>query len=128
MSRELVETGREFESKIAHSAGVVAEGRFLFTSGITSRDDVGNVVGAGDMAAQVGQVFANLENVHAQVGADFSRVVKFTIYVTDIDGYRDARASAPPFMTGAPASTLIEVSRLASPDLLVEVEAIVALD
>jgi enamine deaminase RidA (YjgF/YER057c/UK114 family) len=128
MSRELVETGREFESKIAHSAGVVAEGRFLFTSGITSRDDVGNVVGAGDMAAQVGQVFANLENVLAQVGADFSRVVKFTIYVTDIDGYRDARASAPPFMTGAPASTLIEVSRLASPDLLVEVEAIVALD
>ena len=80
------------------------------------------------MAAQVGQVFANLENVLAQVGADFSRVVKFTIYVTDIDGYRDARASAPPFMTGAPASTLIEVSRLASPDLLVEVEAIVALD
>ena len=45
MSRELVNTGREFESKIAHSAGVVAEGRFLFTSGITSRDDVGDIVG-----------------------------------------------------------------------------------
>lgn len=128
MSRELVNTGREFESKIAHGAGVVAEGRFLFTSGITSRDDAGDIVGAGDMAAQVGQVFANLEDVPRHAGTDFSRVVKFTIYVTDIEGYRDARAGAPPFMTGAPASTLIEVSRLASPELLVQVEAIVALD
>ncbi len=128
MSRELVETGREFESKIAHSAGVVAEGRFLFTSGITSRDDVGDIVGVGDMAAQTKQVFANLASVLAQVGADFSRVIKFTIYVTDIDGYRDALSGDRPFMAGAPASTLIEVSRLASPDLLVEVEAIVALD
>ncbi len=128
MSRELVETGREFESTIAHSAGVVAAGRFLFTSGITSRDDAGNVVGVGDMAAQVEQVFTNLADVLGQVGADFSQVVKFTIYVTDIDGYRDALAGDRPFMAGAPASTLIEVSRLADPDLLVEVEAIVALD
>ena len=65
MSRELVETGREYESKIAHSAGVVAEGRFLFTSGLTSRDDAGTVVGVGDMAAQVRQVFANLAAVLA---------------------------------------------------------------
>ena len=69
MSRKLVETGREFESKIAHSAGVVAEGRFLFTSGITSRDDIGNIVGVGDMGAQIKQVFANLADVLAQVSA-----------------------------------------------------------
>ncbi len=62
------------------------------------------------------------------VGADFSKVVKFTIYVTDIDGYRAALAGERAFMTGAPASTLVEVSRLASPELLVEAEAIVALD
>ena len=128
MGRELVETGREFESKIAHSAGVVAEGRFLFTSGITSRDDVGNIVGVGDMTAQTKQVFANLANVLAQVGTDFARVIKFTIYVTDIDAYRDALSGDRTFMAGAPASTLIEISRLASPDPLVEVEAIVALD
>ena len=128
MSRKLVETGRKFESKIAHSAGVVAEGRFLFTSGITSRDDAGNIVGAGDMAAQIKQVFANLADVLAQVGANFLHVIKFTIYVTDIDTYRNTLSSDHTFMDGAPASTLIEVSRLANPDLLVEVEAIVALD
>ena len=128
MSRELVETGRAFEKKIAHSAGVVAEGRFLFTSGLTSRDDVGNIVGVGDMAAQTKRVFANLADVLAVAGADFSKVVKFTIYVTDIDGYRDALSGDRSFMIGAPASTLIEVSRLASPELLIEVEAIVALD
>ncbi len=128
MSREPVNTGRAYESKIAHSAGIVAEGRFLFTSGITSRDDAGDIVGVGAMAAQVGQVFANLEDVLRRVGADFSRVVKFTIYVTDIELYRDALGDAPAFMTGAPASTLIEISRLASPELMVEAEAIVALD
>ncbi len=128
MSRELVETGREYETKIAHSAGIIAEGRFLFTSGLTSRDDVGNVVGVGDMAAQIRQVFANLEDVLRHAGADFSKVVKFTIYVTDIDGYRAALAGERAFMTGAPASTLVEVSRLAIPELLVEAEAIVALD
>jgi len=128
MSRKLVETGREFESKIAHSAGVVAEGRFLFTSGITSRDDVGDIVGVGDMAAQIKQVFANLADVLAQVGANFLHVIKFTIYVTDIDTYRNTLSSDHTFMDGAPASTLLEVSRLANPDLLVEVEAIVALD
>ena len=128
MSRHLVETGREFERKIAHSAGVIAEGRFLFTSGLTSRDDVGNVVGAGDMAAQIKQVFANLEDVMRHAGADFSKVVKFTIYVTDIDLYREALAGDRSFMTGAPASTLVEVSRLANPELMVEAEAIVALD
>ena len=128
MSRELVETGRAYESKIAHSAGVIAEGRFLFTSGLTSRDDAGNVVGVGDMAAQIRQVFANLEDVLRHAGADFSQAVKFTIYVTDIDGYRAALAGERAFMTGAPASTLVEVSRLASPELLVEAEAIVALD
>ena len=98
------------------------------TSGLTSRDDAGDIVGVGDMAAQIEQVFGNLADVLGQVGADFSKVVKFTIYVTDIDGYRDALAGDRSFMTGAPASTLVEVARLASPDLLVEAEAIVALD
>jgi 2-iminobutanoate/2-iminopropanoate deaminase len=128
VSRELVETGREYERKIPHSAGVIAAGRFLFTSGLTARDDAGNVVGAGDMGAQTRQVFDNLEAVLARAGADFSNTVKFTIYVTDIDAYRDALPAERPFMVGAPAATLVEVSRLASPELMVEVEAIVALD
>ena len=128
MTRELVSTGREYENKIAHSAGVVASGRFLFTSGLTARDDAGNIVGVGDIGAQTRQVFANVADVLRAAGADFSRVVKFTIYVTDIDGYRAALAGDRSFMEGSPASTLVEVSRLADPELLVEAEAIVALD
>ena len=128
MDRELVSTGREYENKIAHSAGVVASGRFLFTSGLTSRDDAGNVVGRGDMAAQVKQVYANVEAVLRQVGADYAQVIKFTIFVTDIDAYIKVLAGERPYMSGKPASTLIEVSRLADRDLMVEVEAVVALD
>lgn len=128
MSRELVSTGRKYETGIAHSAGVVASGRLLFTSGLTSRNDAGDIVGVGDMAAQIRQVYSNVLDVLRQVGADFSNVVKFTIFVTDIDLYREALAGDRTHMAGSPASSLIEVSRLADPDLMVEVEAVVALD
>ena len=128
MAREKIATGRPYEQRILHGAGIVASGRFLFTSGVTARNAEGEVVGAGDMQAQVRQVFANLAQVLEAAGAELSRVVKYTIYVTDIPAYQAARAAWAPGMVDRPASTLIEVRRLAHPDMLVEIEAVVALD
>lgn len=128
MSRDTVSTGKSYETRNPHSAGVVAAGRFLFTSGLTARAADGDIVGVGDMAAQIDRVLANLADVLRQAGADWSRVVKFTIFVTDIDAYREALAGRRDHMAGAPAATLVEVSRLADPALMVEIEAIVALD
>lgn len=120
-------TGKPGEARNAHSAGVIASGSFLFTSGLTPRDADGKVVGVGDMAAQIAQTFANVADVLAAAGTDMSRVIRFTIFVTDIDAYRAARVDLPAetaAMAAAPASTLIEVSRLADPDIMVEIEAI----
>ncbi len=128
MAREKIATGRPFEQRVLHGAGIVASGRFLFTSGVTARNPEGEVVAAGDMQGQVRQVFANLALVLAAAGADISRVVKYTIYVTDMQAYQAARAAWAPGMVDHPASTLVEVRRLAHPDMMVEVEAIVALE
>ena len=128
MTRRNISTGKASEAKNAHSAGVVASGDFLFTSGITPRDDAGNLVGVGDMAAQIDRTLANLEDVLRAAGTGFADVVKLTVFVTNIDAYRDARTASgaciDAAMSAAPASTLVEVSRLADPDMMVEIEAV----
>jgi len=123
-----IETGRPYESKVRHGAGSVAVGRVLHSSGLTARDREGNIVGKGDMAAQIRQAFANVGDVLHAAGTDFPKVAKYTIYVTDIDAYLRVAENAAPFTAHRQASTLIQVARLAHPDLLIEVEAIAALD
>lgn len=131
MSRRTVATGKPAEARNAHSAGVVVSGSFLFTAGLTPRDADGRVVGAGDMAAQIVQTFSNVADVLAAAGTDYSRLVKLTIFVTDIDTYMAARkglAAADAAMAAEPAATLVEVSRLADPAIMVEIEAVAEID
>jgi 2-iminobutanoate/2-iminopropanoate deaminase len=129
MGLRRIETGRGYERKVRHGAGTLAEGRVFYTSGMTSRDAEGNVVGKGDMAAQVAQAFGNIGDALRAAGTDFEHVVKYTIYVTDIDAYRAAAATvAAPYTAHRQSSTLVQVARLAHPDFLVEVEAIAVLD
>ena len=134
MTIERVTTGKALEKTMLHGPGVIASGRTLHTSGIVARDDDGNVVGIGDMKAQIEQVWRNLADVieaagaTGATGADFSRVIKFTIYVSDMDEYLRVRDVSIPYYVDKPAATLVEVSRLASPEMLVEIEAVVALD
>lgn len=122
-----IETGRAYEQKVRHGAGTVVRGDVLYTSGLTSRDRDGNIVGKGDMAAQIAQAFANMGDALRAAGTDFPRVVKYTIYVTDIDAYLAAAEHAAPFTAHRQSSTLIQVARLAHPDLMIEVEAVAAL-
>ena len=128
MARDTISAGKPYEKTQPHGPGVVVSGRLLYTSGIVSRDADGNTVGKGDMAAQVAQVFRNLEDVLRAAGTDFTRVVKFTIYTTDMEAYLPLRPLVNRYVLDKPASTLVEVSRLASPDMMVEVELVVALD
>ena len=131
MTRRNVSTGKPSEAANAHSAGVLASGEFLFTSGITPRDDDGNVVGTGDMTAQIRRTLANLSDVLAAGGVGFGDVVKFTVFVTDIEAYmaarRDGDTGLSAAMVSAPALTLVEVSRLAHRDMMVEIEAVAKL-
>jgi len=103
---------------------VVRFDRLLFIAGQVSTDGDGNVIGAGDMRAQVRQVHENLKAVLASQGADFGDVTKITIYTTDIDAFRESADIRSEYWSeGAPASTLVQIDRLARPVFLVEIEA-----
>jgi reactive intermediate/imine deaminase len=99
--------------------------KLLFIAGQVAVDGGGNVVGEGDMAAQVRQVYRNLQTVLASAGADFSDVVKITIFTTDVDSFRESIAvHREHFGEQPPTSTLVQIERLARPVFLVEIEAI----
>ena len=103
---------------------VVRHENLLFIAGQVSTDGDGNVIGEGDMRAQVRQVHENLKAVLASQGADFGNVTKITIYTTDIDAYIETGDVRREYWTeGAPASTLVQIERLARPVFLVEIEA-----
>jgi reactive intermediate/imine deaminase len=100
-------------------------GRTIYLAGQVALDAKGQLVGPGDLAAQTRQVFANLETALKAAGASFNDVVKTNYYLRDasqVQVIRDVRAKY--FTKDLPASTLVEVSRLANPDVLIEIEVI----
>ena len=97
----------------------------LFVSGCVPVDEGGDLVGADDVEAQARQVFVNIGRVLGAAGAAFKDVVKVTVYLLDVDD----RARINPvrqevFGDARPASTLVEVSRLAVPGALLEIDAV----
>ena len=103
----------------------VTGGELLFISGLLARNAAGDIIGAGDMAAQIRQVGENLRTCLQAAGATLADLVKTTTYVTDIDAFfRHADARMAYFGPGLPASTTVEVRRLSDPAFLIEVEAV----
>jgi 2-iminobutanoate/2-iminopropanoate deaminase len=120
--RELMVEG--LAPPISHYADAVAAGDSLYVSGIVPIDAEGNVVGE-DVVAQTRQVFANMRLVLAAAGAQPSDVVKVTVYLLDVDDRPLINPVREEFFGDTrPASTLVEVSRLAVPGARVEIEAI----
>jgi reactive intermediate/imine deaminase len=103
----------------------VRAGGLLLISGQVPLDEAGEVVGA-DLESQARQAFRNLGAVLAAAGVTFDAVVKLSYFVTDIGQVAAVRAVRDEFINTAnpPASTLVEVSRLFLPGLLIEIEAI----
>ena len=113
---------------ISHYTDAVVAGDTLYVSGIVPVDADGNVVGE-DVAAQAREVFAIMERVLAAAGATAADVAKVTVYLLDIDHRPLINPVRQEFFgTARPASTLVEVSRLAVPGALLEIEAIAHLD
>ncbi len=97
----------------------------MFIAGQVAVDGDGNIVGEGDMSAQVRQVLENLQTVLASQGADFSNVVKVNIFTTNIDSFLESSAVRREYFGDhPPTSTLVQIERLARPVFLVEIEAI----
>jgi 2-iminobutanoate/2-iminopropanoate deaminase len=102
----------------------VEGGRHIHISGQLSRDSSGNVVGVGDMAAQIEQVGKNVLACLVEAGARLTDLVRTTTYTTDIDEFfKHVDVRMKYFGPGMPTSTTVEVRRLSHPDFLVEVEA-----
>ena len=113
-----------------YSYAVKKTGTPLFISGQVALDGQGKVVGEGDAAVQVEQVFQNLRTVVEAAGGSMDDIVKLNIYVTDA-AYRPAIAAARQrhFKEGQyPASTYVVITALAVPQLLVEVEAVAMIE
>ena len=102
-------------------------GGFVYTAGQVAQDIEGNIVGRGDIEAQAVQVFDNLKAVLSSAGASLDDVVKLTTYTTSV-AYRAkiAEVRARYFKTYFPPNTFIVVAGLATPDYLLEIEAVAA--
>ena len=111
-----------------YTDAVQVEGPLVFVSGIVPVDRNGRLVGGDDVVEQARQVFANMGEVLAAAGTTFADVVKVTVFLTDVEDrprINDVRASV--FGPTRPASTLVEVARLAVPGAKIEVEAVAAI-
>jgi 2-iminobutanoate/2-iminopropanoate deaminase len=121
---------RKLAGKPLYSSVVVASGKaMVFVAGTVSRNQKGEIVGTGDMKAQILQVAENLRISLAAAGATFKDLVQTNTYVTDIDEFfkhPDARAVI--FSESYPTSTTVEVRRLSQPELMVEIEVTAMVD
>ena len=109
------------------SQGVaVPAGRMIFASGQVAREVDGQLVGRGDIRAQTRKTLQNLQAVLAEAGATMDDVVKVTVFVTNLSEHFAAihEIRAEFFAAPYPASTLVEVSQLVDPEMLIEIEAI----
>ncbi|HKA62344.1 MAG TPA: RidA family protein [Methylomirabilota bacterium] len=114
---------------VLYSHVVVVEGKkTIFVSGQLARGSSGDVVGAGDMRAQIRQVGENIKAALAAAGATLADIVKTNTYVTDIEEFFKHVDVRMEYFGALPTSTTVEVRKLAHPDLLVEVEAIAVVD
>jgi reactive intermediate/imine deaminase len=115
----------ELGEPLSHYAHAVRFGDLLFVSGCAPTDASGQLVGGDDVLAQTRQVLANLGTVLAAAGLAPADVLKVTVYLTDIDDRPRINPLRQAFFgQHRPASTLVEVSRLAIPGMQVEIEAI----
>jgi 2-iminobutanoate/2-iminopropanoate deaminase len=113
---------------ISHYTPVVRAGRMVFISGMEPKDEKGNTVGKDDVAAQARQVHENIKRCLTAAGATFADVCKVTVFLRNISDRPKINAVRKEYFGDArPASTLVEISRLASDDFLVEIEAIALL-
>ena len=100
-------------------------GDLIFLSGQAAISPEGEVVGNGDFDAQLRQTFDYIETVLAAGGSDLSKIIKVTIYLTDMGNFpKIVEARRRYFTTPYPADTIVEVSSLALPELMVEIDVI----
>ena len=124
MTREEIRVEGQAEP-ISHFTDAVRAGQLVFVSGIVAVDGAGNLIGGDDVVEQARQVFRNMDEVLAAAGCGFADVVKVTVFLTDVgDRPRINPVRQEVFGETRPASTLVEVPRLAVEGAKVEIECV----
>ena len=122
MKRDTISTGGKWEPIIGYSRAVRV-GPFVHVSGCTAMTAQG-LVGKGDAYAQTVQVLKTIGEALEKAGAKLEHVVRTRMYLTKIDQWQDVgRAHGEVFGAILPATTMVEVSKLIDPDMLIEIEA-----
>lgn len=115
-------SGTKWEEMVGYSRGVRI-GDVIEIAGTTAVDESGNVIGKGDPAAQTRYIIGKAINAIEKLGGKSEQVIRTRIYVTDISQWEAiGKAHGEFFGSIKPATTMVEVSKLIQPDILVEIE------
>lgn len=126
INKETKNFGMPWEKEYGYVQAVKV-GDTIYVSGQVSHDDTGNIVGRGDMETQMRQAYSNIRKLLAKYGATIENIVDEILFVTDMDvAFAAAVKCRQEIFSGTPviASTIVQIQRLAFPDLMIEIRCV----